>query len=67
MVVIREMGQGIRLVRIAVQFLQPPHNDSGVGSDVIYIHMFGKPVIVLNSMQAANDLFEKRSSIYSDR
>ncbi|KIP04386.1 hypothetical protein PHLGIDRAFT_25626 [Phlebiopsis gigantea 11061_1 CR5-6] len=36
------------------------------GSDVIYIHMFGKPVIVLNSMQAANDLFEKRSSIYSD-
>ena len=34
---------------------------------MIYLHMFGKPVIVLNSMQAANDLFEKRSSIYSDR
>ncbi|GJE96580.1 cytochrome P450 [Phanerochaete sordida] len=37
------------------------------GSDILHVHMFGKPMIVLNSMQAVNDLFEKRSNLYSDR
>ncbi|GJE84150.1 cytochrome P450 [Phanerochaete sordida] len=37
------------------------------GSDVIYLNFVGTPVIVLNSMQAINDLLEKRSAIYSDR
>jgi len=35
--------------------------------DVVYIHILGKPVIVLNSVQAAVDLLEKRSANYSDR
>ncbi|GJE88567.1 cytochrome P450 [Phanerochaete sordida] len=36
-------------------------------SDVIYMSLLGTPVIVLNSIKAATELFEKRSSIYSDR
>lgn len=36
-------------------------------SDLIYLNLIGTPVIVVNSAAAATDLFEKRSSIYSDR
>ncbi|KAI0772313.1 cytochrome P450 [Trametes elegans] len=36
-------------------------------SDVIYLNLAGTPVIVVNSAQAAHDLFEKRSALYSDR
>ncbi|EKM55820.1 uncharacterized protein PHACADRAFT_209340 [Phanerochaete carnosa HHB-10118-sp] len=36
-------------------------------SDVIFLRFFGAPVVVLNSAKAALDLFEKRSTIYSDR
>ncbi|KAF5367913.1 hypothetical protein D9757_007761 [Collybiopsis confluens] len=35
--------------------------------DLIYLNVFGKPVLVLNSIEAINDLFEKRSNNYSDR
>ncbi|EED83945.1 predicted protein [Postia placenta Mad-698-R] len=35
--------------------------------DVIYIHVFGNPIIVLNSAKAATELLDKRSSIYSSR
>lgn len=35
--------------------------------DVVYLHVLGRPMIVLNSVQAAVDLLEKRSSNYSDR
>ncbi|KAF5382531.1 hypothetical protein D9615_002807 [Tricholomella constricta] len=35
--------------------------------DVVYLHVLGKPMIVLNSVKAAVDLLEKRSSNYSDR
>jgi len=38
-----------------------------VYGDVIYLHMLGKPVIVLNSVEAAIDLLDKRSVNYSDR
>ena len=36
-------------------------------SDVIYVHMLGQPVVVLNSVQSAVDLLDKRGSIYCDR
>ncbi|KAJ7662334.1 cytochrome P450, partial [Mycena rosella] len=36
-------------------------------SDVIHLSLAGKSVIVLSSLEAAEDLLEKRSSIYSDR
>ncbi|KAJ3559769.1 hypothetical protein NM688_g146 [Phlebia brevispora] len=35
--------------------------------DIVYIYVFGNPIIVLNSADAINDLFEKRSAIYSSR
>ncbi|CAE6493909.1 unnamed protein product [Rhizoctonia solani] len=38
-----------------------------LNSDIIYLDMMRQPVIILNSAQAALDLFEKRSAIYSDR
>ncbi|KAJ8501740.1 hypothetical protein ONZ45_g12030 [Pleurotus djamor] len=37
------------------------------GSDVIHLDAAGVSVIVLNTLEATNDLFEKRSSIYSSR
>ncbi|CAE6425631.1 unnamed protein product, partial [Rhizoctonia solani] len=36
-------------------------------SDIFYLELFGHELVVLNSSQAASDLFEKRSSLYSDR
>ncbi|GJE86824.1 cytochrome P450 [Phanerochaete sordida] len=35
--------------------------------DVLHLNIFGKSVVVLNSHEAANDLLDKRSAIYSDR
>ncbi|KAF8064423.1 cytochrome P450 [Lyophyllum atratum] len=35
--------------------------------DVMYLHVLGKPIIVLNSVEAAVDLLDKRSANYSDR
>ena len=35
--------------------------------DVLYFHALGRSIVVLNSVEAAVDLLEKRSLIYSDR
>lgn len=35
--------------------------------DVVYMEVFGSPVVVLNSVKATTELFEKRSANYSDR
>lgn len=35
--------------------------------DIIYVYIFRNPIIILNSADAINDLFEKRSAIYSSR
>jgi hypothetical protein len=35
--------------------------------DVIYLNVIGQNMIFLNSIDIALDLFEKRSSLYSDR
>ncbi|KAI0061727.1 cytochrome P450 [Artomyces pyxidatus] len=37
------------------------------GSDVIHLTVLGTHILSINSQQAANDLLEKRSAIYSDR
>ncbi|KAF9002580.1 cytochrome P450 [Cyathus striatus] len=36
-------------------------------SDIIYFEVLGQPFIVLNTLKRTNDIFEKRSSNYSDR
>ena len=33
----------------------------------MYMSAFGKNILVINSIEAAHDLLEKQSSIYSDR
>ncbi|KAK7031915.1 cytochrome P450 [Favolaschia claudopus] len=38
-----------------------------LGSDIIHLDLPGTSIVVLSSMEAANELFEKRSSLYSDR
>ncbi|THH12717.1 hypothetical protein EW146_g7437 [Bondarzewia mesenterica] len=35
--------------------------------DIIYIYAFGNPILVLNSAKAAEELLDKRGSIYSSR
>jgi hypothetical protein len=37
------------------------------GSDIIYLRVLGSDTIVLNTREAASELLEKRSSMYSDR
>ncbi|KAH9038276.1 cytochrome P450 [Lactarius hengduanensis] len=37
------------------------------GSDIIHTDVIGSHIVILNSIKAANELLEKRSSIYSDR
>ncbi|KAF5338671.1 hypothetical protein D9758_018031 [Tetrapyrgos nigripes] len=37
------------------------------GSDIIHLDLFGTPLIVVNSLEAVTELFDKRSSNYSDR
>ena len=37
------------------------------GSDIIHLQAFGSHIVVVNSVKAANELFEKRSRIYSDK
>lgn len=36
-------------------------------SDIIYLNLLGQHVIVLNSLQSAVDLLDKRGAIYNDR
>ncbi|KAH9856163.1 cytochrome P450 [Lenzites betulinus] len=37
------------------------------GSDLVYVKLLRKPTIVLNTIEAAKDLLDKRSAKYSDR
>lgn len=36
-------------------------------SDIIHLNAMGTSIVVLSSLEAAEDLLDKRSSIYSDR
>ncbi|KAJ7044390.1 cytochrome P450 [Mycena alexandri] len=36
-------------------------------SDIIHLNVLGTSIVVLSSMEAVRDLFDKRSSLYSDR
>ncbi|QRW23980.1 cytochrome P450 family protein [Rhizoctonia solani] len=38
-----------------------------LNSDIVYMNMMGQSLVVLNTAQAASDLLDKRSAIYSDR
>ncbi|KAA1466861.1 CyP450 monooxygenase [Dentipellis sp. KUC8613] len=36
-------------------------------SDILHVDVFGTHIVIVNSAKIANELFEKRSSLYSDR
>ncbi|KAA1467206.1 CyP450 monooxygenase [Dentipellis sp. KUC8613] len=38
-----------------------------LGSDIVHVEVLGTHIIVLNTKEVADDLLDKRSSIYSDR
>jgi hypothetical protein len=38
-----------------------------LGSEIIHLNLFGTHVVVLNTAQAATELLDKRSLMYSDR
>jgi hypothetical protein len=44
----------------------PPRNSSS-DSDIIHVNVAGTSIVVLSSMQVISDLFDRRSSLYSDR
>ena len=37
------------------------------GTDILYLNLFGKDLIILNSVKTISDLLDKRSKIYSDK
>lgn len=37
------------------------------GSDILYLNAAGRSIVILNSYEAAKDLLEGRSAIYSSR
>lgn len=38
-----------------------------ISGDVMHVEALGQHIIILNSVESANELFERRSSTYSDR
>lgn len=38
-----------------------------IESDIIYLNVLGKPMVILNTLEAVTELLERRSAIYSDR
>ena len=38
-----------------------------VTGDIVYAEAFGKPIIILNTLEAVNDLLDKRASYYTNR
>jgi len=42
-------------------------SDRETAGEIISFHVFGKVIVVLNSVKATKELFEKRGEIYSDR
>ena len=53
--------------------IRPPLEDTVLkmfpfqDTDVLYMKLFSKDLIALNSSEAIDDLLEKRATIYSDR
>lgn len=37
------------------------------GSDIVYLRILNNHVLIVNTVAAATELFEKKSSIYNDR
>ena len=55
------------MVRVSSTFPTSSHRLNGRSGDMIYLELFRRPALVLNSLTAARDLLDKRSAKYSDR
>lgn len=42
-------------------------NPFNLDTDVLYLNSFGRSTVVINSLEAAQEIFERRSAIYSER
>lgn len=63
---IRSLAENLRYIfKILASFIRL--TSFRFSGNVVQFNFFGQTVIVLNSREAAIDLLEKRSSIYSDR
>ena len=49
--------------------INPPSKEinSSLEGDVVYLHIVGRPLLILNSAKAMRDLLEKRGASFSDR
>ena len=43
------------------------HKQLNISGDMIHLNILGQHFLILNSLEVTTDLFEKRSSNYSDR
>lgn len=60
---IREMGQRIWWVFVFCNFWAI----TLLSGDLVYLNVIGKPIISVNSFAVAQDLFQSRALLYSDR
>jgi hypothetical protein len=58
------MEQDIQYVQVSSG---AEYSDTPLDSDIIHLNVAGTSIIVLSSAEAVNDLFERRSAVYSDR
>lgn len=49
------------------EFLLLLHSDVALPGELVYLDVLGQPILLLGSHDAALDLLEKRSALYSDR
>ena len=61
---IQPVGEGLWQVPPSVASIDHAYNKAG---DIVHVRSFGSSLVVLNTFQAASNLLEKRSSIYSSR
>lgn len=64
---VRRMAADIRCAITGCFSSDVASGSSPLAGDLIYIRIFGNPILVINSAKAAADLLDKRSSIYSSR
>lgn len=64
----RSLAGGGFMVRLAFRVISfATLADPYFTGDVVYLTIFGTSMLVVSSAQAAVDLMDKRSAIYSDR
>ena len=66
MVGLPRMEPTIRFVIHVLQFVARWLTER-IGSDIVHFEVLGNRVVVVNSTKAAQELFEKRSNLYSGK